>query len=150
MSNEKIKLLELDENNWYESCKLELTDEQKEYMEPNSISIAQTKFEPTLRAFAICYGNKIVGFAMFNTIEEELNSFWIYRIMIDKIYQRKGIGKVATKLIIDEMAKISKCQRIAVGFHHENTGVYTFYSKLGFIDRGDRFGKEKAVILDLV
>lgn len=149
MLNEKVKLVELNENNWYDCCLLELSEEQKEYMESNAISIAQSKFEPTLKTYAILFDNEAAGFAMYNSEIEELDGFWIYRIMLDKKYQRKGIGKTATELLIKEMAKIPNCNRIVVGYHPENKGAHQLYSKLGFVDKGDRFGKEMAVVLDL-
>lgn len=150
MNNIKVNIKEVDKENWYECCELEVLEEQKKYMEPNAISIAQSKFEPTLKSFAIYLENKIVGFVMYNSVKEELDSYWIYRIMIDKKYQRKGIGKIATKLVIEQMVKLPECKRIAVGYHPENQGSYNLYSKLGFIDKGDRFGKEMAVVLELI
>jgi diamine N-acetyltransferase len=86
---------------------------------------------------------------MFNTIEEELGGYWIYRIMIDKDYQQKGIGKIATQLMIEEMSTLPNVKRIVVGYHPENLGAHQLYKSMGFVDNGDRFGKEMAVVLDI-
>jgi diamine N-acetyltransferase len=83
---------------------------------------------------------------MYNSIPEELDGYWVYRIMVDKEFQCKGIGKEATKLMITEMAKLPNVKKIVVGYHPENLGAHNLYSSLGFIDNGDRFGKEMAVI----
>lgn len=141
-----IRLVELNSGNWYECCKLELSKEQQDYMEPNANSIAQSKFEPSLKPFAIYLKEKVVGFVMFNSIKEELDGYWIYRIMIDKCYQGKGIGKVATELMMEEMSKLPNAEKIVVGYHPENEGAHYLYASLGFLDEGDRFGKEMAVI----
>jgi diamine N-acetyltransferase len=146
MSTENVKIVELNAENWYDCCELEVSIEQKEYMEPNAISIAQSKFEPTLKPYAIYSEDKIVGFLMYNSVQEELDGYWVYRIMVDKEYQGKGIGKAATKLMISEMAKLPNAKKIVVGYHPENFGAHNLYSSLGFIDNGDRFGKEMAVI----
>lgn len=53
MNTENVQIVELNEENWYDCCELEVSTEQKEYMESNAISIAQSKFEPTLKPFAI-------------------------------------------------------------------------------------------------
>ncbi len=66
--------------------------------------------------------------------------------MVDKQFQGKGIGKAATKLMMSEMAKSLNAKKIVVGYHSENLGAHNLYSSLGFIDNGDRFGKEMAVI----
>ncbi|GGI11751.1 hypothetical protein GCM10007380_09410 [Gottfriedia solisilvae] len=86
---------------------------------------------------------------MFNTTEEELDGYWIYRIMVEKNFQQQGIGKIATQLMINEIAKLPNAKKIVVGYHPENLGAHNLYSSLGFIDHGDRFGKEMAVVLDI-
>ena len=149
MSLENVKIVELNAENWYDCCELEVSTEQKEYMEPNAVSIAQSKFETSLKPYAIYVADEIVGFLMYNSIQEELDGYWIYRIMVDKKFQGKGIGKAATKLMILEMAKLPNAKKIVVGYHPENLGAHNLYSSLGFIDNGDRFGKEMAVIKNI-
>ncbi|MBY6036548.1 GNAT family N-acetyltransferase [Fictibacillus nanhaiensis] len=149
MISEHVKLVEVNAENWYDCCKLEVSEDQKKYLEPNAISIAQSKYEPTLKPWAIYYEEKVVGFLMYNTVQEELDGYWVYRIMVDQEYQGKGIGKVATKLMLAEMAKLANANRIVVGYHPSNVGAHQLYASLGFIDYGNRFGKEMAVIKDI-
>lgn len=146
MSTENVKIVELNEKNWYDCCQLEISKEQKEYIEPNAISIAQSKFELTLKPYAIYSGEKVVGFLMYNSVPEELDGYWVYRIMVDKELQGKGIGKAATKLMISEMEKLPNAKKIIVGYNPGNLGAHHLYANLGFVDNGDRFGKEMAVI----
>ncbi|WEG13427.1 GNAT family N-acetyltransferase [Pullulanibacillus sp. KACC 23026] len=146
MSNEKVRIEGLDSENWYECCALEVSEEQRDFIESNAISIAQSKFESTLKPYAIYFEDQIAGFLMFNSVPEELDGYWIYRIMVDKKYQGKGIGKAATELMISEMAKLPNVNKIVVGYHPENQGAHKLYQSLGFIDEGERFGKEMAVI----
>jgi len=146
MSIVNVEIVELNEDNWYDCCELEVSKEQQEYIEPNAISIAQSKFELTLKPYAIYAEGKVAGFLMYNSVQEELNGYWVYRIMVDKKFQGKGIGKAATKLMISEMAKTLNAKKIIVGYHPKNLGAHNLYSSLGFIDNGDRFGKEMAVI----
>jgi diamine N-acetyltransferase len=146
VNKSKVKLVEVNAENWYECCELEVSKDQADYIEPNAISIAQTKFESTLKPYAIYFEDQVVGFLMFNSVKEELDGFWIYRIMVDKNFQGKGIGKAAAELMISEMAKLPNAGKIVVGYQPENKGAHYLYSSLGFIDNGDRFGKEMAVI----
>jgi len=149
MQKKNVELVELNAENWYECCQLEVSEDQMSHIEPNAISIAQSKFESSLKPFAIHFEGKTVGFLMFNTTEEELDGYWIYRIMVDKNFQQQGIGKIATQLMIDEIAKLPNAKKIVVGYHPENLEAHNLYSSLGFIDHGDRFGKEMAVVLDI-
>ena len=146
MKKMNVKLVEINAENWYECCKLEVTDDQKDFIEPNAISILQAKFEPTLKPYAIYFEDKVAGFLMYNSVKEELDVYWIYRIMVDKEFQGKGIGKAATELMLSEIANVLKASNIIVGYHPDNKGAHQLYSSLGFIDEGDRFGKEMAVI----
>ena len=144
-----ISLREVTAENWYDCCQLRATEKQEWFVEPNSVSIAQSKYEPTLRLRAIYLRQDLVGFLMYNTEPEELGGHWIYRLMIDKRYQRKGIAKHAMRMIIDEMSTNLGCKRIVAGYKPDNTAAGALYASLGFEDRGDRFGKEMAVVLDL-
>lgn len=146
MRTENVKIVELNAENWYDCCELEVSSEQKPFIESNARSIAQSKFESTLKPYAIYFEEKVVGFLMFNSVQEELDGYWVYRIMVDQEFQSKGIGKAATKLMISEMAKLPNAKKIVVGYHPENSGAHHLYASLGFIDKGDRFGKEMAVI----
>lgn len=146
MKTENIKLIEINSDNWYECCLLEVSENQKAFLELNAVSIAQSKFETTLKPYAIYLENKVVGFLMYNTMLEELDGYWVYRIMVDKNYQGKGIGKKATELMIAEIAKLPNAQKVVVGYHPDNLGAHHLYASLGFVDNGDRFGKEMAVV----
>ncbi|EIM06000.1 spermine/spermidine acetyltransferase [Planococcus antarcticus DSM 14505] len=146
MSTLTIKIVEVNIENWYACCELEVAEEQKQYVEPNAVSIAQSKFELTLKPLAIYTGENVIGFLMYNSAPEELDSYWIYRIMVDQQFQGKGIGKAASSLMMDEMVKSLNAKKIAVGYHPKNLGAHHLYASLVFIDNGDRFGKEMAVV----
>lgn len=83
---------------------------------------------------------------MYNSVKEELDGYWVYRIMIDKAFQDQGIGKIATQLMIDEMVKLPDATQIIVGYHPDNKQAHMLYESLGFVDEGHRFGREMAVI----
>jgi diamine N-acetyltransferase len=138
-----ISLRPIDAQNWYTCCHLVLSEQQQTYMEPNAISLLQAMYEPTLRPRAIYEEETMVGFLMYNTEPEELDAWWIYRIMIDHAYQGKGIGRHATELMLEE---IGEGKSIVVGYHPENKAAHHLYERLGFVDEGHRFGREMAVI----
>lgn len=146
MNEEQVSLIELTEENWYDCCQLEVTSEQAGFIEPNAVSIAQSKFTPSLVTRAIVHQGETAGFLMYNSEPEELDGHWVYRIMVDRKHQGKGIGKAATRLMIAEMEQLPKIRKIVVGYHPDNTGAHQLYASLGFKDEGDRFGKEMAVV----
>lgn len=87
-------------------------ENKKNTWNSNAISIAQSKFEPTLKPYAIYFKEIVVGFLMYNSVQEELDGYWVYRIMVDKEFQGKGIGKAATKLMISEMVKLPNSKKL--------------------------------------
>ncbi|OIJ14516.1 hypothetical protein BKP35_06455 [Anaerobacillus arseniciselenatis] len=62
--------------------------------------------------------------------------------MLVQQYQGKGIGKKATQLMLEKMAKLPNAQKIVVGYDTENIGAHNLYRSLGFVDHGDRFVKK--------
>lgn len=142
-----IQLVPVTAENWEACCELALTAGQQDFMEANVYSIAQAKFEPSLVLRAIIAGEAVVGFVMYNTELEELNGYWIYRIMIDQAQQ--GIGRLAMQAVIDEMRVLPAAKRIVVGYRPDNQAAHRLYASLGFIDHGDRFGREMAVRLEV-
>ena len=149
LEQNKVILTEIDVNNWYECCQLNVSEEQETFIESNAISIAQSKYETTLKPYAISFNDEIVGFLMFNTVQEELDGYWIYRIMIDKNHQGKGIAKMAVQLLISKIAELPDATKVIVGYHPDNKAAHHLYSSAGFVDNGDRFGKEMAVIKNI-
>lgn len=146
MQREKITIKEINEENWYECCELKISETQQKYLEPNSISILHAKFEHSLKPYAIYLEEKVVGFLMFTSILEELDGYWIYRLMVDEQYQGMGIAKKATQLMMSEIENLRNAKKIVVGYHPENIAAYNLYNSLGFVDYGNRFGKEMAVV----
>ncbi len=146
LMKQSIELIEINEDNWYECCRLEVMESQKEFMESNAVSILQSRFEPTLKAYAIRFENRIVGFLMYNSVMEELDAYWIYRIMIDQHFQGQGIGRLATELMLEQMKELSSVTKIVAGYHPSNERAHHLYASLGFIDEGERFGREMAVV----
>ncbi len=52
--------------------------------------------------------------------------------------------------VIDEMRRaLPAAKRIVVGYQPDNQAAHRLYASLGFIDQGDRFGREMAVRLDI-
>ncbi len=89
----QIELRPVTNENWEACCALELTAKQQGFLEPNVYSIAQAGFEPTLVMRAIYRADELVGFLMYNTEREELDGYWIYRLMVDHRQGQESAGK---------------------------------------------------------
>ncbi|MDK7489840.1 GNAT family N-acetyltransferase [Bacillus paranthracis] len=131
----KIYLKPIDKNNWEEAIRLSVKKEQQTLIASNLYSIAEVQFLDDFYAKGIYLDEKMIGFTMFG-IDSDDNNYWIYRLMIDKKFQGKGIGKQAIHLVIDEIRRNNNANIsiIMIGYAPENFTAKFLYKKVGFIE----------------
>lgn len=139
---------EVNENNWRECVNLKVADNQRDYIEDNALSIAQSKYEPQWIPVCIYYDDKMIGFAMHGT-DIDNGHVWLDRFMIDERYQGNGYGSLAIKELIKLLQSTYKCNRIYLSTTLNNKGVQKFYEQFGFKATGELECGEDVMILDL-
>ena len=131
-----ISLKKVDEYNYGKLIRLEVAPEQKSYVMPNAFSLAQAYVMPECRPVAIYSGLTPVGFAMY-ALDREDGEYWIYRLMIDAQYQRRGYGREAMRLLIERIKEEAPERTVLyISFEPENEGARHLYSSLGFVPDG--------------
>ena len=141
-----ISLIEISQENWNKCCSLSVTEDQKGYIASNAYSLAESKYEPGRYPLGIDKDGELVGFIMYGYDEEE-NTSWIIRFMIDKAYQNKGLGKEALKKLIDMLFDKNKKTDIKLCVEPDNKVAIKFYESFGFLPTGDKWGTELIYIL---
>ncbi|WP_144495976.1 GNAT family N-acetyltransferase [Bacillus thuringiensis] len=131
----KIYLKPIDKSNWEEAIRLSVKEEQQTFIASNLYSIAEVQFLDNFYAKGIYLDEKMIGFTMFG-IDPDDNNYWIYRLMIDKNFQGKGIGKQAIYLVIDEIRRnnYANIPLIMIGYAPENLTAKFVYKQPGFIE----------------
>ncbi len=87
-------------------CRLEVTPEQRHFVAPNAVSIAEAYFEPKAWFRAVYAGDEPVGFLMLfddpggDGREPE---FFLWRLMIAAPFQDKGYGRRTLELLVDQV-----------------------------------------------
>lgn len=136
-------------NNWLDCIELEIEEEQKQFVNPNIFSLAEAYVHSSIneqeaRAYYRCiplaiYNNELlIGFTMI-TFEQEHDfdgrpAYEIYRLMIDKKYQKKGYGTEALNKII-EYIKTFPCgeaENIFAEWHRLNIVTEGLCKRIGF------------------
>ena len=79
--------------------------------------------------------NKPVGFVMY-ALDEDDHEYWIYRLMIDKRYQRRGYGREAMRMLIERIQADEEHRVIYISFEPENIAAKALYESLGFVPDG--------------
>lgn len=133
-----ITLKPVDRSNWVACSQLSLGEDQQGFVASNLKTIAQSKFEPHYQLRAIYQDDLPVGMLAFchEDDPEDLELYWIFRLMIDQRYQGQGIGRVAMKLTIEEIRALG-AKRILTMHKPSNTVASALYDKLGFAPTGE-------------
>ena len=132
-----ITLRPVDRNNWVACGRLALGDHQKGLVAGNMATIAESKFEPHYHLKAIYKDEQVVGMLAYchENDPEDLELYWIFRLMIDVSHQGKGFGFSAMKLAIHEMKDLG-ATRIRTMHQPGNAIASSLYEKLGFARTG--------------
>ena len=133
-------------------CKLDAGDGGTQ-VAPNAVSIAEASFYDEAWFRAIYDDDSLVGFVMLYdpTVAEEPEDpdFFLWRLMIDKQHQRKGLGSAAVNVLIDHVRTRPAAKRLLVSHMSKAAALGRFYQSLGFVYTGAEEEGEKVMALDL-
>ena len=126
-----ISFREIDRDNFFDVIKLNVAEDQKNFIATNLFSIAQAKAFPECIALAVYDDDVLIGFTMY-CIDFEDHEYWIYRLMIDAKYQLKGYGKATMQKLINIIKEDKQHHVIYISFEPDNLGAKHLYETLGF------------------
>jgi diamine N-acetyltransferase len=127
-----ISLRPIAKDNWETAAKLEVREDQAGFITPNVWSIAETQFHPWTRPMAIYDGQTMVGFLVYGKDPGD-DQYWLYRFMIDRRFQGRGLGKAALQALIAHLRTLPDCDGITVGFQPDNLVAERLYLSVGFV-----------------
>jgi len=132
--------------------RLSVAEDQKGFVAPNAVSLAQALFAPEAWYRAIYAGEEVAGFVMLE--DESLRSppppapqVGVWRFMIDARLQRRGIGRAALQLVIDHVRAKGLLTSLQLSYVPGPGCPEPFYLGLGFRHTGRLDGDE--VVLEL-
>lgn len=159
-----LRLEKINGKNVWDVLKLEVSDNQKSFVAANNISIIEAYTAITENGyafpFAIYEDDTPVGFLM---IGFDVDDYWddapgiakgnynLWRLMIDKNYQGKGLGKKVIRLALDfiNTHPCGKAEYCWLSYEAENDVARQLYSSFGFVETGEKDGEELIAILKL-
>jgi len=115
---------------------LDVIASQKEFVAPNSVSIAQAHFEEKAWFRAIYAGETPVGFIMLYD-DPDTPRYFLWRLMIDGRYQGNGFGRSAVELLIEYVRTRPNGTELLVSHVEGEGSPEQFYRKLGFEHTGE-------------
>lgn len=133
-------------------CKLDAGDSGLQ-VAPNAVSIAEASFYDEAWFRAIYDDDEPVGFVMLYdpTLAEtpEEPDFFLWRLMIDKSSQRKGVGHQAVDRLIEHVKTRPGAKRLFVSHAKLADALGRFYGSFGFVYTGKEEDGEKVMVLEL-
>lgn len=130
-------------------CNLSVRDDQRKFVAPNAISIAQAYFYDKAWFRAIYADETPVGFVMLDE-QPDKPEYYIWRFMIDKRYQRLGFGRRAIELLIEYVKTRPHAAELLTSVEQAEGGPQEFYEKLGFVLTAEYEDGEAMMRLSLV
>jgi diamine N-acetyltransferase len=127
-------------------CRLQVAQEQREYVADNAFSIAQAHFEPKAWFRAIYADETPVGFVMLSD-DPDVPEYFLWRLMIDAAHQGNGFGRKAIGLLVEYVRTRPAAHELLVTCHPGPHSPRDFYLKQGFRDTGR--SEEGEVVLNL-
>ena len=128
-----INLRDIAEKNLKSIIDLNVSEDQKNLVASNAVSIAQGNYSKTAWFKGIFNNDVAVGFVMLDLIKDE-NKCFLWRFMIDKKFQGRGFGKIALTEVIDYVKSLGIYKEIATSYVPETNDAGGFYKKFGFIE----------------
>lgn len=159
-----LRLEQVNGKNVWDILKLTVKEDQKNFVANNDISIIEAYTAITANGFAFPFGiyenETPVGFLM---IGFDIDDYWddapsiakgnynLWRLMIDKAYQRRGFGKEAVQLALDFIKSFpcGEAEYCWLSYEPENEVARQLYHSFGFSETGEVDGEELVAVLKL-
>jgi diamine N-acetyltransferase len=129
-------------------CNLEVHPNQRGFVAPNAVSIAQAHFEPKAWFRAVYAGDDPVGFAMLYA-DTEKPEYYLWRFMIADEHQGKGYGRRALDLVVEHVRGLPGASELRSSYVAGERGPRDFYLCYGFEDTGEIDDGEHVIRLEL-
>jgi diamine N-acetyltransferase len=127
----EVTLREISEDTVRTICELSVRDDQKKFVAPNAVSIAQAYFSRYAWFRAIYADDTPVGFLMLED-QPEKAEYYLWRLMIDARFQGMGFGHQAMLILIDHVKTRPNATEFLTSVVQSEGGPQGFYEKLGF------------------
>ena len=141
-----VELREITSDTVRAICELTVAADQRSFVAPNAVSIAEAHFTPGHWMRAIFADGQPAGFVL--TFDDPSEGYFLWRFMIAEDQQRRGIGQRAMQLVVDHWRAVGgTTARTSVV--PSNTGATRLYESLGFRLTGEEEHGELVMSLDL-
>lgn len=159
-----VQLKPVDNSNVWKIIKLSVKEEQRGFVASNTNSIIDAYVTVTANKVALPFGlyqdDTLVGFVMlgYGVVDEEdepeiaKENYCLWRFMIDKSFQKQGLGKQAMQAVLDYIRTwpCGQAEYCWLSYEPENTVAKALYAAFGFEETGELCGDEVVAVCKLL
>lgn len=138
----QVGLVEVDADNYQQVYALRTHKSQERFVATMADSFADALFPEVVEGApvvpwmrAVVADGKIVGFVMIAISTEHHPEPYLWRLLIDRLHQRRGIGKATLDLVIDECRQRGD-RTLLVSWEEGKGSPRNFYVQSGFMLTG--------------
>ena len=129
-------------------CELDVAPSQQTHVARNSLTVAESAYEPNAWLRAIYAGDEPVGLLGL-VADTETPEYWLARLMIAGQHQGRGYGRDAMALLVEHVRTLPGARELQTSCVPEDDGPLDFYRGLGFEQTGDVYAGELVLRLTL-
>lgn len=127
-----INFRSVDRTNYRKCIELSVSDEQKNFVASNELSLVEAAYEPEFYPLAIYDEEQMVGFILYD-FDEEIGGWSFSRFMIDSAFQNCGYGKKALfQFLAYFKEKHPEVRTLYTSAELDNDVAIALYKKAGF------------------
>ena len=154
-SPEAVELVEIGPENYRDVMALRIHWSQRGHVAPVGHTIAAASFpeivdgrpvQPWLRAIAA--DEEIVGIVLLSLADDERRRTYLWRLMIDRVHQRRGIGSRVLQQVVD-LCRSREDSTLVVDWVPGIGSPSSFYMRHGFLPTGAVHDGEVEAVLQL-
>lgn len=143
LTPESVELVEVDADNADEFARLKTHYSQEEYVAPMLRTYRDALFPESVDGVVtvpwmrgIVADGEPAGFMMTTTVYGRREGWYLWRLLVDRMHQRRGIGKRALRLLIDEL-RLQEVPQLYTSCGLGPGSPRPFYGQLGFVETGE-------------
>lgn len=114
---------------------LAVASDQAHFVAGNAASLAEADEDADARPRAVWLGERLVGFLMYEAPETGQEAR-IYRLMIDRAEQGRGLGKAALRAALAEIRALPHIRELSICYDPGNAAARHMYAEAGFVEEG--------------
>lgn len=148
-----VSLRKIDDTNRTAVLALRVAPEQQQFVGTVRSALADAQAYPHANPWfrAIYAGDVLVGFVMisWNVVPEPpviIGPWFLWKLLIDTRYQRKGYGQTAVRLIA-EMVRAEGATELFTSYVEGEGEPWPFYQRLGFRKNGERDNNNEQILV---